>query len=386
MPATPLFQSFVMGGFECSTHRLHTGQRLDLIHATGHDRLALEDYRRLQSVGIQTARDGLRWHLIEDRPGHYDFGSFLPMLRASQRCGLQVIWDLCHYGWPDGLDIFSSAFIDRFAAYSLAVAEVLRDEGETVPFLTPINELSFLSWAGGEVGYLNPFAHGQGGALKRQLVRASIASIEAVRSVLPAARLVQCEPLVAVHLAAPEPQPTRHAAHAYQYESLDLLTGRAEPALGGRPEYLDILGLNYYPTNQWVHDGPRIGRSDPRYRPLHDLLLEVHGRYGRPMLIAETGTEDAERADWMRYVGQEVLTAMHLGVPLHGVCLYPVVNHPGWDDQRHCHNGLWDYPNGDERALYQPLAKEVQALQLGSAALTRPAGTEADFLVSINVI
>ena len=33
------------------------------------------------------------------------------------------------------------------------------------------------------------------------------------------------------------------------------------------------------------------------------------------------------------------------GAPVEGVCLYPVVNHPGWDDDRHCHNGLWDYPD-----------------------------------------
>ena len=365
-----------MGGFECSTHRLRTGQRLDLIHATEHDRLALEDYRRLQSLGIQTARDGLRWHLIEHRPGHYDFSSFLPMLRASQWCGLQVIWDLCHYGWPDGLDVFSGTFIDRFAAYSRAVAEVLRDEGHTAPFLTPINELSFLSWAGGEVGYLNPFTHGQGGLFKRQLVRASIASMETIWSILPEARMVQCDPLVAVHGDAEHGQPTSHAAHRYQYESFDLLSGRLEPELGGQSKYLDILGLNYYPTNQWIHDGPRIDRAHASYRPLRDLLLEVHHRYGRPMLIAETGTEGEERADWLRYVGEEALAALQCGVPLHGVCLYPVVNHPGWDDQRHCHNGLWDYPHRDERAVDRPLALEVQALQSAAAALTGHATAE----------
>ena len=32
-----LFSSFVIGGFECSTHRHQDGRRLDLIAATGHD-------------------------------------------------------------------------------------------------------------------------------------------------------------------------------------------------------------------------------------------------------------------------------------------------------------------------------------------------------------
>jgi hypothetical protein len=51
-----------------STHRLPTGRRLDLIHSTRHDELAASDYRLLQQHGILTARDGLRWHLIERTP------------------------------------------------------------------------------------------------------------------------------------------------------------------------------------------------------------------------------------------------------------------------------------------------------------------------------
>jgi hypothetical protein len=42
--------------------------------------------------------------------------------------------------------------------------------------------------------------------------------------------------------------------------------------------------------------------------------------------------------------------------------LYPVVNHPGWDDDRHCYNGLWDYAdaNGD-REIFEPLARELES-------------------------
>ena len=67
------FKSFLMGGFECSTHRPRSGHRLDMIAATRHDEFAEADYGRLQELGIQTARDGLRWHLIEREPGRYDF-------------------------------------------------------------------------------------------------------------------------------------------------------------------------------------------------------------------------------------------------------------------------------------------------------------------------
>jgi hypothetical protein len=102
----PLFDSFFLGGFECSTHRLLKGRRLDLIASTKHDKFASLDYARLRKVGIRAARDGIRWHLIEKSAGSYDFSSALPMLRAARETGLQVIWDIFHYGWPEHINIF----------------------------------------------------------------------------------------------------------------------------------------------------------------------------------------------------------------------------------------------------------------------------------------
>jgi hypothetical protein len=58
-----LFRSPFMGGFECSTHRLRSGRRLDVIAATGHDRFAFEDYCRLAAAGLRTVRDGVRSQL-----------------------------------------------------------------------------------------------------------------------------------------------------------------------------------------------------------------------------------------------------------------------------------------------------------------------------------
>ena len=103
----------MLGGFECSTHRLRSGKRLDLIRSTRHDELAHSDYQLLQRHGIRTARDGLRWHLIERTPYSYDFASAAPMLQAAKDTGMQVIWDLWHYGWPDDIDIFSTALTPR---------------------------------------------------------------------------------------------------------------------------------------------------------------------------------------------------------------------------------------------------------------------------------
>lgn len=146
----PLFKSFFQGGFECSTHRRKDSRRLDVISATRHDQLAESDYTLLASIGLRTVRDGLRWHLIEQAPGRYDWSSFLPMLRAANRVGTQVVWDLFHYGWPDHIDIWSPSFIDSYAAYAQAAVGVMLNETATAAFIVPINEISFTAWAGGE--------------------------------------------------------------------------------------------------------------------------------------------------------------------------------------------------------------------------------------------
>ena len=77
------FKSFLMGGFECSTHRIRSGRRLDMIAATRHDQFAEKDYTRLLNLGMGTARDGLRWHLIETEPYKYDLSSLEAQARAA---------------------------------------------------------------------------------------------------------------------------------------------------------------------------------------------------------------------------------------------------------------------------------------------------------------
>lgn len=364
-----LFRSFFMGGFECSTHRLRSGRRLDVIAATAHDRYARDDYQRLVDVGMRTARDGLRWHLIETSPGVYDFSSIRPMLAAARETGIQVIWDVLHYGWPDDIDVFSQAFVDRFAAFSRKFAEIAVGETDGPVWVVPVNEISFFAWAGGEVGIFNPFARHRADELKFQLLRASIAAMRAMHEVSPDIRIVHTEPMINVvhHPDRPMDAGPAEAHRQAQYTALDIIAGRMHPELGGREEYLGVIGINYYVHNQWIFPGGHgtmIEPSHPRYKPVWQMLREVYERYGRPLFIAETGIEDEARAAWLRYVGYEVRRAVREGVPVHGVCLYPILNHPGWEDDRHCYNGLWDYADEDgNREIYEPLLREIVTQQ-----------------------
>jgi polysaccharide biosynthesis protein PelF len=367
MSQSSLFKSFFLGGFECSTHRRKDNRRLDVISAVRHDTMAEVDYRMLGDIGVKTVRDGLRWHLIEQAPHSYDWSSVLPMVEAADKAETQVIWDLLHYGWPDHVDIWSPSFIDSYAAFAGAVARFLRDNTSQVPVLVPVNEISFTAWAGGQFSVFNPFGLGRGDELKVQLVRAAIAGMEAMWAVNPAIRFAHVEPAINV---LPDANDRGSAALALQYNEAqfhawDMLSGQMKPELGGSPRYLDIIGVNYYCHNQWRINGPPIEVTDIEAKPLSTMLLENHRRYGRPIFIAETGVEGDLRPSWFRHVCNEVRMAMRHGVPLEGICLYPVMNHPGWDDDRHCPNGLIDYaPKTFERFFEQALLQELQQQQV----------------------
>jgi hypothetical protein len=363
-----LFQSFFLGGFECSTHRRRDGKRLDLLRSTQHDTFVAEDYQQLLAHGIRSARDGIRWHLVEAVPGYYDWSSVLPALRASARTGMQVAWDLCHYGWPDGLDVFSAAFVDRFARFCGAFARLHLDETGKPPMVCPVNEISFFAWAGGEAGLINPGLYGRenGDALKRQLVRAALAGTRATREAAPGARILAIDPVINI-----VPRPDQDPAEALtlnegQFEAWDVLAGRRYPEFGGGPAMLDVVGVNYYWNNQWLHGGEReaVLPPNPLHRPLRDLLLDVYERYQRPVFLAETSIEGEPRASWLRYIGEEVRAAMRAGVPMEGICLYPVLSHPGWDDDRYCPNGLLEMNrDASGRLVHAPLAAELRDQQ-----------------------
>ena len=369
-PARPtgLFRSFLQGGFESSTHRrAHDGQRIDMIAASHHDVHAEHDYRALARHGILTVRDGLRWHLIEREPGRYDWSSLDRQLVAARITGTEVIWDLLHYGWPDDLDIWSPDFVARFAAFAAAAA---RHIGPAAPgarrFYAPANEISFFAWGGGNVAYLNPFARNRGFELKVQLARASIAAMEAILQVDPAARFVHADPVITIVAdpARPDDAGIALGHRLAQYQAWDMIAGKAWPQIGGRPALLDVVGVNFYHNNQWVHGGAPLPVDHPLARPFRDILAETYARYGRPIFVAETGIEGDARSAWLRMIAAEVDAAIAMGVPVEGVCLYPILDHPGWDDGRYCPNGLLACsPLSQERVADPTLADAIVAVR-----------------------
>jgi beta-glucosidase/6-phospho-beta-glucosidase/beta-galactosidase len=351
-----LFPTFFLSGFECSTFRWTDQGRRDLAAETDHLRQAREDYAQLRRLGIGVAREGIPWPTV-DREGSYDFSCIDPLIEAMNAARVLPIWDLCHYGYPDHLDPFSTEFAPAFARYCRAAAEYVTARVRGPYYFTPINEITFFAFCAGEWGWAAPFCNTRDDRyrLRYALCRAAIAAVKAIREVVPDARMVHIDPLVQV--VAPRDRPdlqelADHETFVDTFLAWDMLCGKAHPELGGSPEILDIVGVNNYSFGQMEYrgQGPHqaLPPGDDRVKPLCDLLHLVWQRYGRPMIIAETSGMGAGRSAWLKDVMEESLAAVTQGIDLHGICLFPAVDMPDWHTGQWLHNGICDVvPEGD---------------------------------------
>jgi hypothetical protein len=192
----------------------------------------------------------------------------------------------------------------------------------------------------------------------------AIEAARAIRNAHPDALLFSSEPAINVVPGSTETRARAATFHDSQYEALDMLLGRVKTHLGGFEDAIDFVGVNYYPHNQWQFGGPTIPFGSSGYRRFRDMLAEIWRRYHKPVVVTETGAEGSARAAWLHYVCDEVRHAMADGVEVAGVCLYPVVDYPGWDNDRHCPVGLFSPPDENgKRATYAPLADELRRQQ-----------------------
>jgi beta-glucosidase/6-phospho-beta-glucosidase/beta-galactosidase len=355
-----IFSTFLMGGYECADHINRSGDRVNLLFDTAHHEKVFEDYQVLSGIGIKTVREGICWSNVEKEPFVYDFSEVKVRMDAANQFGIQQLWDICHFGFPDDMIPTHPKFALRFSALCTAFAMFYKQHSSNPLIVTPINEISFLSWHAGDVRGTVPFAVNSGFVIKYHLCKAAIAGIRAFKIVDPLCRILLIEPLVKIHAREDELDMAEVIGHnESQFQAMDIIGGRMCPELGGDESYLDILGFNYYYDNQWEHNGSRLHWPEDagEQEPLSSLLLNAWKRYHRPLIIGETGHFGALRAEWFEMVAEECLEAMRLGVNLQGICLYPVIGRADWDNLNCFHeSGLYDIDNPlKQRIAHAPL-------------------------------
>lgn len=315
-------------GAECTVNRV--GDRyFDQSLRTGHHE-RLEDIDRLAELGVTRVRfPVLLERVAPDGLEHADFAWCDARLQRLRALGIRPIVGLIHHGSGPR---YATLDTERFSSTLASFAHMVAARYPWVDAFTPINEpLTTARFCG---LYAHWFPHARDTASFLRLLvneaHATASAMAAIRSITPAAQLVQTEDFGRTFGTPALERQCEYEAHR-RWLSLDLLAGRVTvehplrehleahaiaerelDALADAPCAPDIVGINYYVTSDRFLD-ERIerypvsshgGNAWQRYADVEAVRVRGEGIAGHAQVIRET---------WQRYHLPIALTEVHLG-------------------------------------------------------------------------
>jgi dTDP-4-dehydrorhamnose reductase len=361
----------VWGGVECSVVRIG-GDWRDQLRETGHHTRD-DDLDRIAQLGITTLRYPILWERVSpDCPEEADWAWHDARMTRLNALGLRPIIGLLHHGsGPHYTDLLDPEFPTKLAGHAARVASRYR----WVRDWTPVNEPVTTARFSGLYGYWYP--HGRDfGTFCRIVVNQCLGvmlAMQAIRRVIPDARLVQTEDLGRV-FATP---PLRHQAeheNLRRWLSLDLLCGMVGPAhpswrmlldagvplaslaqLRNTNVAPDIIGINHYLTSdrfldqdlsrypmEFVGGNGRERYADVEAVRVHpppgplgpeERLREAWERYRRPLAVTEVhhgAAEVIECVRWLREVWHAAERLHVAGVDIRAVTVWSLFGARDW--------------------------------------------------------
>ncbi|HEX8027233.1 MAG TPA: dTDP-4-dehydrorhamnose reductase [Vicinamibacterales bacterium] len=358
------------GGPECTLNRV--GARyFDQIERSGHAG-RLDDVDAFASLGITALRYPVLWERIApDSPSSFDWTWSDARLARISQCGLRPIVGLLHHGsGPRYTSLLDPAFPELFARFAGEVAR----RYPWVRDYTPINEPLTTARFSALYGHWYPH-HRSAQSFVRALlnqVYATVLAMRAIRSVNPAARLIQTEDSGCCFGTAATSEQVRFE-NRRRWLTWDLLSGlvnrqhalrRYLVANGAVAAELDrlvdeatppqILGLNYYLTSDRFLDhrlerhpsATHGGNGRLRYADVEAVrarpngiaghrahLLAAWRRYRIPVAITEAhlGCTRDEQLRWLHEAWQEAHAAAAQGARVSAVTSWALLGSFDWD-------------------------------------------------------
>ncbi len=399
------------GGIECS--RVHLRDRtVDQLDLTGHA-ARKSDISLLASLSVEAVRyPVLLSRVAPDGVLTADWSWPDERLLLLRKNGIRPIVTLVHHGTRyRNLDV-------RDPGYAVAVAEYAGAVAHRYPWVrdyTPINEPLTTARFSCLYGFWYPHqAHEP--YFYRTLVnlcRATTLSMQAVRAVNPAARLIHTEDLGWTHSTA-ELAYQADFENGRRWLGLDLLCGRVTDnheffdrllhAGITRPE-LDwfvhnpcppaVLGCDYYPTSErvidqrldlypeWSHGGnDHMEYADihvdmaPEFEPrtFEQLLLEAWERLGLPLALTEVHLDAPveDQVSWLNEAWQIAQRLQDSNISVEAVCAWALFGSFDWNSlmtrqEGHYEAGAFDLTSGKPKitelgSAIQQLSKRALAV------------------------
>lgn len=376
------------GGIECTINRIHQ-EFNDQLDYAGHYRRP-GDVDLLAETGIKKIRYPVLWEKHQPQQAAVIDWSFTEeRLNAFRQKGISVIAGLVHHGsGPAFTNLADPQFPELLAAYAKKVAEKF-------PWLdeyTPVNEPLTTARFSGLYGFWYPHGKSDRSFLRMLVnqVKGVVLSMQAIRQVNPAAKLVQTEDLGKTYST----KSLRYQANfenQRRWLTYDLLCGKLTPRhplwsyfiengiTAGELCFFqenrcvpDVFGFNYYITSERFLDGrlnryPAHSHGGNAYQRYADveaarvemknewgvrvLLKEAWQRYKKPMAVTEVHLhchrEDQLR--WFKHVWKACNQLKQEGVALKALTAWAMLGSFGW-------NKLLTQPGGD----YEPGVFDVR--------------------------
>jgi beta-glucosidase/6-phospho-beta-glucosidase/beta-galactosidase len=334
------------------------GERvLDEFAVTHHYQYWKEDLDRCASLGVRAIRYGMPWYKCEPVKGQFDWDWADRAIDHACENGLEIIFDLMHYGVPFWIDnqILNSDYDKHVADWAHAVATRY---GDRIRYWTPFNETVVATEFAGMRGLWPPYLRGHDGQVKllRNIARGMTLSIEAFRAARSDAVIVQVDMAGEVLPDTPDLQHLADMETAKTFMGSDLVVGMVDDRHiltewflkhgmteadlqwhRDRPAELDIVGTNYYPEvsqqtlvryqNEYIRR-PRSGRGEGMKRSIRQFAE----RYKKPVVVTESSLNGtiAERGKWLAEAAIAVAEARAEGLPLVGFTWFPVLDLIDW--------------------------------------------------------
>lgn len=337
----------IIGAFE-STYL--PGHDTDIFESTAHDVRWKQDLQLLTDCGVSRLRYPVRWHRVEAEEGVFTWQDTDTVLLHLRDNGFRPIVDLVHHtSYPRWM---TGGFADpRFGAAYLRYTEEFARRYPWVQEYTLFNEPFSTLFLTGHEAVWPPYHEGLAGFVG-QILNVLPAVAEASRAyadMLPEATHVwvdTCE-----HHTGSGARGSAYArmANERRFLVLDSFLGRGYDPHGPmaallrdaggealqdlEPGRVDVLGLDYYAHCQWHFDDQQGSPYTPFPLPLAEQIHLYWDRYRLPCLVTETNIRGctSDRATWFKYVLEQCEQARRMGVPLDGLCWFPVIDSTDWD-------------------------------------------------------